>query len=159
MKKVVNYKLVSDLQWRNLHRKINGLNDKLDAFQEQLPNKPKRFLKFWEAVPPASVCKDIMSMLDGMNTYEGFIGRLSEYYGCETMGIYISKRISPECLAEYRPATKSAYTKEKIVSEHTVLHEFFHHLQHQNVVVVDKKDQEIYAEKYAKIFLERAERS
>ena len=155
---MTNYRLVSDAQWRYLHRKINSLNDKLDVLKEQLPNKPKRFLKFWEAVPPVSVCKDVMSMMDGMTTYEGLIGRLSEYYGCETMGCYIDESISPDYLAVYRSNKKSAYTRLKYVTAHTILHEFFHHLQYQNVVVVDKKRQERFAEKYAKIFLERAGR-
>ena len=149
---------MSESQWRYLHRKINRLSDKLDSLQEQLPSKPKRFLKFWEAVPPVSVCKDVMSMMDGMNTYEGLIGRLSEYYGCVVMGLYVDKRISPERSAEYRPDDDAAYSRTQVVLRRTVLHEFFHHLQYQNVVVVDKKRQEHFAGKYARIFLERAGR-
>lgn len=149
---------MSESQWRYLHRKINRLSDKLDSLQEQLPRKPKKFLKFWEAVPPVSVCKDVMSMMDGMATYEGLIGRLSEYYGCEIMGCYIDESISPEYLAVYRSDKKSAYTRLKYVDRRTILHEFFHHLQHQNVVVIDNKRKEHFANKYARIFLERAGR-
>lgn len=156
---MTRYRLVSDAQWRYLHRKINRLSDKLDSLQEQLPRKHKKFLKFCEVVPPVSVCKDVMSMMDGMNTYEGLIGRLSEYYGCMVMGLYIDKRISPERLAEYRPDEDAAYSRTKTMLHRTVLHEFFHHLQNHNIVVVDKKRQEIYARKYAKLFLERSGRS
>ena len=138
-----------------LLKKINELSDKIDRIEKSLLPKEKKWLKFNECIPPKSACKDIHSMLDGINDFTGFIGKLSEYYGCETMGIYIDETINPKYIAEYRPLMKTAYTKGKTVNIETVLHEFFHHLCNLNVVIVNEKESEKCADEYARIFMER----
>lgn len=155
MNKDSNYRLVSNVQWRNLHKKLNELNDKIDNLMKTLPQKPKKYLKFHQCVPPSSICKDIMSMLSGIENYVGFIGKLSEYYGCEPMGCFINENIEKKFLAIYRPDRKAAYTREKNVDCHTVLHEFFHHLVHLDVVSIDRRSEEKLADRYADIFMER----
>jgi len=151
------YRLISDSQWRYLHRKLNHLEAQVSDLRSSLKEsqRPKRYLRFGECLPPASICKDVMSMMNGTNTYDGFIGRLAEYYHCETMGCFVDTNIDPKYAAVYRPSEKNAYSREKTVDRRIILHEFFHHLVNLNVVSVNKKDEEEYADKYARIVLSR----
>lgn len=149
--------MVTDRQWRNLHKKLNNILEVVGYLERQLRKQtPKKWLKFEECIPPASVCKDVHSMLRGINTYGGFLGRLAEYYGCEEMDLRVDDKIEPKYRAVYNPVMKTAYSRKSTVDTKTVLHEWFHHLVNLNVVVVDKKDEEKYADKYANAFLTRA---
>ena len=130
--------------------------DRLQYLEENLPLKSKKWLKFTECIPPANVCKEIYSMTTGINTYEGFIGKLSEYYGCKPMSLHVDKTINPKYSAIYYPNLNEARTRTKTVGFKTVLHEFFHHLVNLKVVVVNKDEEEKYADKYARIFMQRA---
>lgn len=145
-------------QWENLNQRLKNLESHLVFLEENLPRRKKRFLKFDEVIPPASVCKDVLSMMEGAQTYEGLIGRLSEYYGCTIMGMKVDPgdKVAKNCLATYYPNLKTAYSAGDTIDEHTVLHEFFHHLVAENVVVVNKKTEEHWANKYATIFQQRA---
>ena len=152
------YRLVSDSQWRYLHGKINDLQGtvmKLWRTMDEM-QRPKRGLRYHEAVPPESACRDINSMLLGSTSYAGFMSRLAGYYGCEPMGNKRDDSIDPKYRAVYRPDYKTCYSRGSSVGRKTVLHEFFHHLVHLGVVFVDKKDEEDYAERYASTFLDRA---
>ena len=152
------YRLISDSQWRYMHRKINDLQDSILTLRRKMDdiNKPKRYLKFSECIPPESVCRDVNSMLAGSKKYDGFVGRLSEYYGIEPMGCFVDSGISPKYVAEYRRPENNAYTREPTVHRSTILHEFFHHLTTLNVVSVPKDQEEKLADQYAKVFLQRA---
>ena len=138
-----------------LLKKINELSDKVDRIEKSLLPKEKKWLKFNECIPPKSICKDIYSMIVGVNSYIGFLGKLSEYYGCKPMEMYVDKTINPKYIAEYRPGTNKAYSRGATVNENTVLHEFFHHLCYLNVVILSKSEEEKYADMYSKIFMER----
>jgi len=149
---------ITDGQWRYMHRKISVLTDKVLELARlvERAEAPKRYLKFNEALPPASVCRDVVSMLPGVGNYEGFIGRLADYYHCVPMGLYIDATIEPKYKALYRSWNNAAYTREKTCERHTVLHEFFHHLIAQHVVVVSPDQVEHFADQYATVFLQRA---
>lgn len=148
-------RVITEQQWQNLHKKIGNIQSQLLFLERRLPEKQKRYLKFEECVPPKTVCKDVASMLEGINQYTGFIGRLAEYYGCETMQAYIDTSIDPKYSAIYRSHEKAAYTRTPTVPCETILHEFFHHLVALNVVVIPKGKEEHYADKYAEIFQQR----
>lgn len=147
---------ITKRQWNNIHKKLNFIIRKIEWLEEQIPRKEKRWLKFDECVPPASVCKDIVSMMNGNNAYTGFLGKLAEYYGCEEMDFVVDKSINPKYIAVYYPLLKRAKSRKPTVSMDTVLHEWFHHLCNLKVVFVDKEEEEIYANRYAKIFMARA---
>jgi len=155
------YRLVSDSQWRYLHRKINDLTNQVTELRFTLKdmNRPKKFLRFSEVVPPESVCRDINSMMVGSTSYDGFLGRLAEHYTVPLMEVLVDKTIPDGILAQYRKTVLYpdgiAYCKNKTVNRRTVLHEFFHHLVHHKVVIVKKKEEE-YADRFASSFLRRA---
>lgn len=155
---VEKHRYVSDSQWRYLHSKINSLQKSVDTLRESFENnnKPKRGLRFYEVVPPESVCRDINSMLIGTNEYDGFLNRLADYYGVTPMKCYRDDDLDPKYKAEYRPRSKACFSAGPSIARATVLHEFFHHLQHEGVVFVSKKEQEEYADRYSKMFLQRA---
>lgn len=146
---------ISKRQWNNIHKKLNSLKDEVVELKSILPKREMKYLKFEECIPPASICKDVNSMMNGISSYEGFIGRLSNYYGCETMGLYVDKKMDIKHIAEYRSLTRDAYTRKTTCEKNTVLHEYFHHLVNLKVVIVDKKKEEYYADKYTKVFMER----
>jgi len=150
-------KLISERQWRNLNRKLNGIRETVRRLEDELPQKPKRWLHFEECIPPASVCRDISSMLDGISSYTGFLGRLAEYYGCSSMGFYVDEKIDPKYKAIYYPNLKKAASRTPTIGRNSVLHEWFHHLVNENVVVVDGEEEEKFARKYAEIFMLRGE--
>ena len=147
---------ITERQWRYLHRKINYLEETLTEIRSNLPKKEKKWLNFNEAVPPASICKDVNSMLDGVTSFEGFVGRLSEFYGCKAMPCQVDTSIDPKYAAVYRPFYETAYTRTQTIHRSIILHEFFHHLVHLKVVVVPKNKEEYYADKYAQTILQRA---
>ena len=153
-----NYRLVSDSQWRYLHNKINYLTESVADMKSTIRTiqQPKRGLRYSEAVPPASVCRDVVSMLVGTTSYEGFIRRLSAFYDCEPMGVLRDDNVSEKYLAVYRRDEKACYSRGPSVNRKTVLHEFFHHLTNLGVVFVDKKDEEDYANRFANAVLHRA---
>ena len=150
--------------WIDLHRKLDCLTRQLIRIEDNLPNKPKRYLKFNECIPPTEVCRSVVSMINGVENYDGFIGKLSEYYGCSIMGMYVSlekvlaleRQTGKSYVALYDPNLKVAYSKKKTVTHSTVLHEWFHHMHAQGVVSINVKDEEYYAIKYAEVFLQRA---
>lgn len=121
--------------------------------------KPRRWLKFYECIPPVTVCKDVCSMMIGTQYYTGFLARLREYYDCEPMKLFMDEsRCSKGYLAMYYPDEKTAYARGPVMKK-TVLHEFFHHLVDTKVVFLDdseKKTVEKLADEYARIFLQRA---
>jgi len=155
---------ITDRMWEDLHKKLDCLTKQLIRIQDDLPNKPKRYLKFNECIPPTEVCRSVVSMMNGVENYNGFIGKLSEYYGCSIMGIYVGlervlaleRQTGKSYVAFYDSNLKAAYSKEKTVSQSTVLHEWFHHMHAQGVVSINVKDEEYYAARYAEVFLQRA---
>lgn len=149
-------KIISDRQWRKLNQHLENISIELREIKRKLPEKEKRYLGFSECVPPVSVCKEINSMMDGVDEYGGFLARLSDYYGCEPMGCYIDTTIDPKYKAVYRPDLKNAYTRTKTIDRATVLHEFFHHLVNLYVVKVSKSQEEHYANKFSEVFMQRA---
>ena len=153
-----NYRVVTETQWRNLNQKLNNLQAQLLFLEQNLPRREKRYLKFDECVPPVSICKDVVSMLKGVSTYEGAIGRLCEYYGCPIMDMKVDPgdKVAKNCLAVYYPDLKTAYSAGQTIDEHTVFHEFFHHLVAHKVVIVNDRAAEHWANKYADVLLERA---
>ncbi len=151
--------IMTERQWRNLTYKFDRMALSIEALERRLADqKAKKYLKFDECIPPSSVCRDVLSMLEGIRGYEGFIGRLSEYYGCEPMRMLVDpgNKVSDKAIATYYWAEKTAYSKGNSCSQNTVLHEFFHHMQNCKVVVVDKEQEEKCADKFASIFLSRA---
>ena len=152
-----NYRLVSDSQWRYLHSKINYLQESVVDMKSTIREmrRPKRGLRFSEALPPASVCRDVDSMLLGTTSYDGFMHRLSAFYECEPMGIYRDDNVDEKYLAVYQPDRKACFSRGPTLNRKTVLHEFFHHLVNLGIVFVDKKDEEDYADRFARIFLQR----
>lgn len=153
-----NYRLVSDSQWRYLHSKINYLQESVAEMKRtmRINQRPKRGLRYSESIPPASVCRDVVSMLVGIKTYDGFIQRLSAFYDCEPMGVLRDDTVNEKYLAVYRRDKKACYSRGPTVDKATVLHEFFHHLTNLGVVFVDKEDEEDYADRYARAILTRA---
>jgi len=154
---MIENKILTRKQWLELNSKLDKLSNILFLLEEQRNAKPKHWLKFDACIPPQSVCKDVDSMMDNISSYLGFIGKLSEYYGCEPMNLFVdnSKMVSDKAIAAYYPDKKTAYSKESTCAKTVVLHEFFHHLVALNVVIVDKKDEEKYADKFAEAFLSR----
>jgi len=146
---------ITKRQWYNIHRKLNDITNRLSMLEEKLPNRQKRWLNFDECVPPESICKDVNSMMKGNRTYTGFLGKLAEYYGCKEMSLNVDTSIEPKYIAVYYPLLHEARTRTKTIDKKTVLHEWFHHLCSLKVVFVDKSKEEKYADKYAKIFLQR----
>lgn len=152
-------KVMTERQWKNFNRKLECMERHIEALEKLISHKEKRWLEFDECVPPSSVCKDITRMLDGVTDFTGFIGRLSYYYGCSTMDMFIDInhiKVSDKAIATYYPSEKAAYSKGKTCSPNTVLHEFFHHMVNCCVVVVNKADEEYYADKFAQLFQQRA---
>ena len=151
------YRLVSDSQWRYLHQKLNYLQESVADMKSTIRNmqRPKRGLRYSEAIPPASVCRDVVSMLVGTTSYDGFMQRLSAFYDCEPMGIYRDDNVDEKYLAVYRSQEKACYSRGPSLERRVVLHEFFHHLVNLGIVFVDKKDEEDYANRFAKAVLHR----
>jgi hypothetical protein len=122
-------------------------------------DKPKRYLLFGECVPPPSVCRDVYGTMIGNRSYEGFLGRLAEYYKCEHMTFLVNPaRNREDTIAIYYPYEKTAYSKNNTVAQSTVLHEWFHHMVNLGVVYLsekEKEEEEVYARKFAEIFLGR----
>jgi len=159
------YRLVSDSQWRYLHMKLNRLSKIVDNLRSSINdmNNPKKFLRFSEVLPPERVCRDITSMVIGTKSYDGFLGRLSEHYGVPLLEFSVDENIPDGINDQYRVnewhPDGRAYCKNKTVGRRTVLHEFFHHLVHHRVAIVEKEREEEYADRYARSFLQRAGRS
>ena len=123
---------------------------------------PKRMLSLSEAIPPESVCRDLLSKTRGVNDYIGFLAILSDYYHIPPMRLLWDQynvwmpQAKAKSVAAYFAEQNAAYTKKKAVEKDTVLHEFFHHLVAHNVVAVGKgKDEEKAAVKFAVLVLER----
>ncbi len=154
VKKISNIQLNKKLE--ELLFKVEMLQNCIIEIEKRLPNKQLKYLRFEECVPPKDICVSINSMMDGVSNYVGFLGKLSEYYSCSPMGLYVDKSINAKHIAEYRPDDKNAYSKESTCDKDIVLHEFFHHLVNLKVIVVNEKEEEKLADKYAKIFLKRA---
>jgi len=156
------YRLVSDAQWRYLHLKLNKLSKIVDRLRTSIDdmNNPKKFLRFSEVLPPENICRDINDMMIGATKYDGFLGRLSEHYGVPLLEFIIDETIPDGINAQYRVngwcPDGRAYSKNKTTSRSTVLHEFFHHLVHHRVAIVEKKREEEYANRFARTFLQRA---
>jgi len=149
--------MITKRQWDNLNRKLNDIQDSITKLEQRFVDKRKKWLKFDECVPPIGVCKEIYSMLTGLNTFTGFLGKLSEYYGCESLEAQVDESINKKYKAVYNPQLKIIYSRTKTVSIHTILHEWFHHMVNLNIVVIHKMKEEKLADKYADIFLKRAE--
>jgi len=149
---------ITQRKWNNLNQKLNDIQSQINDLERLLEKqRPKRWLKFEECVPPDSVCKDALSMLEGVNTYGGVLGKLAEYYGCDTMEMLVGDNIDPKYKAVYHPDKRIAYSKGTTIDRHSVLHEWFHHMVNLNIVVVNKRAEEHWAEKYATIFIQRAQ--
>lgn len=152
-------KVMTERQWRNFNKKLDQMQRHIEALEKLIPKREKRWLKFDECLPPGSVCADIASMMYGITKFTGFIGRLSDYYGCSTMDMLIDRnhnKVSDKAIATYYPSEKTAYSKGETCSQNTVLHEFFHHMVNCNVVIVNKSDEEYYADRFAQLFQQRA---
>jgi len=118
--------------------------------------KPKRALRFEEALPPRSVCRDVLSKMEGTTSYTGFVAFLSNYYGVSPLGLYHDKsRVPAKAIAAYYAQENAAYSKNSAIDRHTVLHEFFHHLVAHGVVIVKEEDREKQADEFANIVLSR----
>ena len=146
----------------HIERELAEINKALKSL------KPKRALGFVAAIPPASVCKDALSHLVGTaRGYEGVLATLAAYYQIPTMGLYHNPKRVQEAervlglkqmvAAAYFWQEGCAYTKETTVDRHTVLHEFFHHLVAQGVVIVKGEDAELRANEFANTILQRAD--
>ena len=121
------YRLVSDRQWRYLHQKINYLTDGIASLKHELL-KPKRGLRFWECIPPSEVCKDALDLSGITGNFIGMVGRLADYYKCDTMGCFVDTSIDPKYNGVYSPSEKTAYSRTSQTDKRFILHEFFHHL-------------------------------
>ena len=153
-------KQISEGQYRYLKRRLNeiscrltDLNFKLDQMKA---SKKKYLLDFEEAIPPKSVCADVLSML-GVGNYKGMLHLLSDYYDITRLRMFHDPAKVPEnAIACYNRGEGVAYSKSP-VSSNTVLHEFFHHLVTQKVVMLyEGDDEEVLATRYAELFLQRA---
>jgi len=123
---------------------------------------PKRMLSLYEAIPPESVCRDLLSKMRGISSYDGFLAALSDYYRVLPMKLIWDKhdtwmpQAKAKSVAAYFSEQNAAYTRKATVDRETVLHEYFHHLVAHNVVAVGgKKDEEKAADKFAALILER----
>jgi len=138
--------------------RLGTLENTLKLLESEV-DKPKRYLSFGECVPPPSVCKDICGTMIGNTNYEGFLGKLAEYYKCERMKFLVNpERNRENTIAIYYPYEKTAYSKGNTVAQSTTLHEWFHHMVNLGVVYLsekEKKEEEVYARKFAEIFLRR----
>jgi len=154
-------KTITEGQYRYLKRRLNDLDCRLNEILWKLKaiesSKRKQYLAFEEAIPPKSVCVDAMSML-GVANYKGFLRLLSEYYGIKQMHIYRDPtKVSPNAIACYHRNEGNAYSKGP-VDKGVVLHEFFHHLVTQNVVIIgSNENEETQANDYAKLIQKRAD--
>ena len=155
MNKPNRRKIITQKNWLDLQRKLDNLEWQLSFIRDNMQTRTKNYLRFDECVPPTSVCKDVVSMMDGMKTYTGFIGKLADYYGCAIMQAYVDINLDPKYNAVYYADRKTTYTKPT-VSKSTILHEFFHHLVALHIVVCEKEDEEKKADVYARTFLVRA---
>jgi hypothetical protein len=101
-----------------------------------------------------------MSMMNGVTTYSGFIGKLAEYYGCSTIKLLVDKnKCKKEWNAVYYSDLKKVFTYEDTISHRTVLHEWFHHMVNEKVVylgTITSEKEEEFAVKFSCIFMERA---
>ena len=153
-------KTISEGQYRYLKGRLNDLESRLERILWKLEgaekSKKKQYLDFEEAIPPKSVCADVMSML-GVANYSGFLYLLSQYYGIKQMHIYRDpKKVSANAIACYHRDEGNAYSKGPVDAS-VVLHEFFHHLVTQKVVIVGlNDDEETLANRYAELVEKRA---
>lgn len=137
--------------------------DKLRQIEERLEkienNQRKRYLPWKAAIPPLTLCQDIVSAFDsglfGQFDYE--MQRLSEFYGIAPMRNYTDPtKVSAKAIACYHSMDRAAYYKEPTAAKDVVLHEFFHHLHAENVVSLNSdEDAEKCADEFAKIILAR----
>ena len=154
-------KTISEGQYRYLQRKLNELSSQLTEvmfeLRQQKASRKKHLLDFEEAIPPKSVCQDAMSMLGG-GYYTGMLGLLSDYYGISRLRLFHNAKKVPEgAIACYHRSEGVAYSKHATIDSESVLHELFHHLVTQKVVMLYAgQDEEKLAAKYAQIFLQRA---
>lgn len=152
---------ISEGQYDYLKRQIKELKNELSEVLFQLQqihaSNRKHLLDFEECIPPKSVCLDAMSML-GVVNYKGMMRLLADYYGIVRLPFFVDPEQVPKgAIACYYREKGTAYSKNKEINPQTVLHEFFHHLTTNKVVMLyESDDEEVLANKYAKFFLERA---
>jgi len=153
-------KTISEGQYRYLKRKLNELSRQLSTVNFKLnqmkASRRKHLLSFEEVIPPKSVCVDALSML-GVGNYHGMLRLLGDYYGIVRMGFYQDPEKVPEnAIACYHRNEGTAYSKLKTITTNTALHELFHHLVTNQVVMLHEgDDEEVLATKYAELFLQR----
>ena len=133
-------------------RKLEDIERKVERLERA---RKKSSLSFSAALPPPSLCKDIVGT-DVIGNWDNHMQILSDYYGIEPMGNYSDKSKVPKgSIACYHPCEGNAYYKKPTTTLKTVLHEFFHHLVYQNVVDLKYEDEEKRANKFAEIIIRR----
>jgi hypothetical protein len=139
-----------------IRRVLNEVKEQLDKMRQ------KRNLRIGECLLPPSICRDILAVSSTgnlINNFDEIIYILANYYSCRKMGLYVdAKRCSEKAIAMYHPSDYNAYSREKTVELHTVLHEWFHHICNCSVVFLtdkEKKDEEKHAAEYANKIIER----
>ena len=132
-------KTISEGQYRYLKRKLTELSGQLTEviyeLRQQKASRKKYLLDFEEAIPPKSVCQDALSML-GVGHYTGMLGLLGDYYGISRLPLFHNAEKVPEgAIACYHRSEGTAYSKRATIDSESVLHELFHHLVTQKVVI------------------------
>jgi len=154
---------ISEGQYRYLKRKLHEIDAKLSDLNYKLDqvkaSQRKHLLDFEEAIPPKSVCEDALSML-GVGNYKGMLRCLGDYYGIVRLQLlHDPSKVPEEYVACYHSDEGVAYSKSP-VEPRTVLHELFHHLVANRVVIVyEGDDEETLASRYAELFLQRMEKT
>ena len=95
----------------------------------------------YSAIPNHWVLEQAMKALNESGNYGPFYAKLAEIYQVESVRSYsdMNGTIVPEnAIACYRPTQKEIVSKGKTMTHKTAFHEWFHHLEHQGYVLMDK---------------------
>ena len=118
----------------------------------KIKNRPT-YGSAYSAIPNHWVLTQAIKALDETGNYQGFYNRLAEIYRVDTPQAYFSaEECPPEGIACYIPSKKAIVSKTKTMHRKTAFHEWFHHLEHEGYVLMDKvfENRQKNADDYAK---------
>ena len=138
-----------------LERRILDKLESIETRLERLERKTKKQgLSFEACIPPTYLCREIV--VNCLGNFDNPMLQLSDYYGIKPMrNLHNPARVPKNAVACYHSFDDVAYYKESNSEDDVVLHEFFHHLHAHGVVNLNGKKEEVLADKFAKLVVQR----
>lgn len=104
----------------------------------------------WIVLPPTWVMRAARKRLLKTNSWEDYYSILTAFYGVPSLSARVNPRIKHTVIAEYRSWSNCVESREDSMSEHTALHELFHHLVFsKNCKPKDEEAEQALADSFA----------